>query len=51
MVPSDIPVSVKWGSDPIVLIRLSRTIREEHAQALDYHKSCDLTDDPPQTHV
>ncbi|KAK1053625.1 hypothetical protein LTR12_017834 [Friedmanniomyces endolithicus] len=44
-------MSVKRRSNPIVLIRLSRTIREDHAQALDYRESGDLTDDPPEMHV
>ncbi|KAK3633770.1 hypothetical protein LTR22_019954 [Elasticomyces elasticus] len=44
-------VSVKRRSNPIVLIRLSRTIWDDYAQALDYRESCDLADDPPQTHV
>ncbi|KAK0778646.1 hypothetical protein LTR91_022867 [Friedmanniomyces endolithicus] len=45
--PLNFPVSVKRRGSPIVLIRLSRTIREDYAQALDYRESCDLTDDPP----
>ncbi|KAK0257442.1 hypothetical protein LTR35_018224 [Friedmanniomyces endolithicus] len=51
MAPLNTPVSVKRRSNPIVLIRLSRTIREDHAKALDYRERCDLTDDPPQMHV
>ncbi|KAK6401291.1 hypothetical protein LTR81_023552 [Elasticomyces elasticus] len=51
MAPLNVPVSVKRRSNPIVLIRLCRTIREDYAQALDYRESCDLADDPPQTHV
>ncbi|KAK0822688.1 hypothetical protein LTR03_018086, partial [Friedmanniomyces endolithicus] len=47
----NIPVFVKRRSNPIVLIRLSRTIREDHAQAFDYRESGDLIDDPPQMHV
>ncbi|KAK1047820.1 hypothetical protein LTR12_018247 [Friedmanniomyces endolithicus] len=47
----NIPVSVKRRSNPIVLIRPSRTIREDHAQALDYRESYDLTENPPQMHV
>ena len=51
MAPLTAPMSVKRRSNPIVLIRLSRTIREDHAQALDYRESGDLTDDPPEMHV
>ncbi|KAK3618947.1 hypothetical protein LTR22_026179 [Elasticomyces elasticus] len=51
MAPLNVTVSVKRRSNPIVLIRLSRTIRDDYAQALDYRESCDLADDPPQTHV
>ncbi|KAK3623800.1 hypothetical protein LTR22_024228 [Elasticomyces elasticus] len=51
MAPVNVPVSVKWRSNPIVLIRLSRTIRDDYAKALDYRENCDLADDPPQTHV
>ena len=47
----NIPVFVKRRSNPIVLIRLPRTIREDHAQAFDYRESGDLIDDPPQMHV
>ncbi|KAK5683758.1 hypothetical protein LTR17_027233 [Elasticomyces elasticus] len=51
MAPPKATVSVKRRSNPIVLIRLSRTIWDDYAQALDYRESCDLADDPPQTHV
>ncbi|KAK4891110.1 hypothetical protein LTR49_028695, partial [Elasticomyces elasticus] len=51
MAPLNVPVSVNQRSNPIVLIRLSRTIREDYAQALDYRESWDLADDPPQRHV
>ncbi|KAK6405541.1 hypothetical protein LTR81_019740 [Elasticomyces elasticus] len=51
MAPLNVTVSVRQRSNPIVLIRLSRTIRDDYAQALDYRESCDLADDPPQTHV
>ncbi|KAK0262754.1 hypothetical protein LTR35_017647 [Friedmanniomyces endolithicus] len=51
MAPLNNAVSVTWRSNPIVLIRMSRAIREGHAQALDYRESCDLTNDPPQMHI
>ncbi|KAK3615526.1 hypothetical protein LTR22_027399 [Elasticomyces elasticus] len=51
MAPLNVTVSVKRRSNPFVLIRLSRTIRDDYAQALDYRESCDLADDRPQTHV
>ncbi|KAK4903716.1 hypothetical protein LTR49_026696 [Elasticomyces elasticus] len=51
MAPPNVSVSVKRRSNPIVLIRLSRTIRDDYAKALDYRENCDLADDPPQTHV
>ncbi|KAK3616491.1 hypothetical protein LTR56_025918 [Elasticomyces elasticus] len=51
MAPLKATVSVKRRSNPIVLIRLSRTIWDDYAQALDYRESCDLADDPKQTHV
>ncbi|KAK5698441.1 hypothetical protein LTR17_023645 [Elasticomyces elasticus] len=51
MAPLNVTVSVKRRSNPIVLIRLSRTIRDDYAQAIDYRESCDLADDRPQTHV
>ncbi|KAK3613614.1 hypothetical protein LTR22_028083 [Elasticomyces elasticus] len=51
MAPLNVTLSFKRESSPIVLIRLSRTIRDDYAQALDYRESCDLADDPPQTHV
>ena len=43
-------VSVKRRSNPIVLIRLSRTILKDYAQALDCREGRDLIDDPPQMH-
>ncbi|KAK6380041.1 hypothetical protein LTR81_027720, partial [Elasticomyces elasticus] len=51
MAPLNVTVSVKRRSNPIVLIRLSRTIRDDYAQALDHRESCGLADVPPQTHV
>ncbi|KAK5680129.1 hypothetical protein LTR17_027560, partial [Elasticomyces elasticus] len=51
MAPLNIAVSVKQRTNPVVLIRLSRTIREHYAQALDCRESCGSTDDPPLTHV
>ncbi|KAK4908631.1 hypothetical protein LTR49_022495 [Elasticomyces elasticus] len=49
--PLNVTVSVKRRSNPIVLTRLSRTIRDDYAQALDHRESCDLADVPPQTHT